>query len=401
MCDSKEYLSNNISIIFNNKFPKEHINDVKYWGNIPKDKLHSCFPDGTAKLLTLDLDIGDQCSLRCSHCFRRDKRFDRCDNPLSYYEIIKYIKEAKELGLEEIKILGRGEPFQNKDFLKFLRECTKLDIGVSIFTKGFVIADDNLVKLYNSHYGINTGEELVKELSKLKVSILLGFHSFDEILQDKIVGSQNSCIKDYTKLRDRALILLTKCGFNRYIPKQATRLAVVAAPIKPENITEYLDIFKWAKVRNIYCVIAPTMVSGKGIDEFNSYDDSYISRLLNLYIDIYNWSLNTNLISLDQFKEEGVSAYPGVHPCNQAAAGFYLTLSGMVVQCPGRVDAQSTFIKDIRQSNLRNVWKNSINYKRAKHCDKFNYGCVAKDGYSLPVDFYDTIKLNVLERFSK
>jgi MoaA/NifB/PqqE/SkfB family radical SAM enzyme len=167
MYDSKKILSTEIQVVFNenNKkvFPDNYINNVKYWGNISKEKLHSCLPDGTAKLLTLDLDVGDECSLRCPHCFRRDSRFDKCTNPLTYDEIIKYIKEAKELGLEEIKILGRGEPFQNKDFLRFLREMTKLDIGVSVFTKGFVIGDDNLVKIYNSHYGINTGKELVKE----------------------------------------------------------------------------------------------------------------------------------------------------------------------------------------------------------------------------------------------
>ena len=33
-------------------------------------------------------------------------------------EIYDYIKQAKKLGLKEIKILGRGEPFQNKKFLE-------------------------------------------------------------------------------------------------------------------------------------------------------------------------------------------------------------------------------------------------------------------------------------------
>jgi len=398
MYNSKKYLSKNIPIIFkNNKFPKEHINSVDYWGNISKEKLHSCLPDGTAKLLTIDLDIGDQCSLACPHCFRRDIRFDKSEHQLNYNNIIKYIKEAKKLGLEEIKILGRGEPFQNKDFLKFLRETTKLDIGVSIFTKGFVIADDNLVKLYNSQYGINTGKELVKELFKLKVSILFGFTSFDKDLQEKHVGAKESTIKNYVKLRDKAIILFVKYGFNKFIPGQATRLAIISSPIKMENVNENLEMYKWANVRNIYFVGAPTMISGKGIDEFNiQKKENYVTKLTKLYTDIYVWAIKSNLITIDKFKAEGVSAYSGGHPCNQTASGFYLTLSGMVVQCPGRVDNKTIFIDDIRKSNMREVWINSIAYKRAKYDTKFNYRCLAKDGYSLPVDFYDNIYQNVL-----
>jgi len=413
MYDSKKILSTKIQVVFNenNKkvFPDNYINNVKYWGNISKEKLHSCLPDGTAKLLTLDLDVGDECSLRCPHCFRRDSRFDKCTNPLTYDEIIKYVKDAKELGLEEIKILGRGEPFQNKDFLKFLREMTKLDLGVSVFTKGFVIGDDNLVKTYNSHYGINTGKELVKELYKLKVSILLGFNSFDKEVQENFVGACNSVIKNYTELRDRALILLCNAGFNKYVAEEATRLAMIAAPIKPENINEVFEIYKWGRLRNIYILSCPTTISGKGIDEFNRAIETYrrdtnnspylkyVSELERLYTSIYSWNIQTNLISKKLFTIDIISLYPGCHVCNQVAAGFYLNLSGQINQCPGRCDQTTIFCSNIRDAkSLKEVWVNSLNYKRAKYSTRYNFGCVARDGHSLPVDFYNHIYQNVL-----
>ena len=69
-------LLKNIPVIFPGQFPDGYKNNVKYWGNISREDLHSTLPDGTAKLITLDIDIGDACSLRCPACFRRDDRFD-------------------------------------------------------------------------------------------------------------------------------------------------------------------------------------------------------------------------------------------------------------------------------------------------------------------------------------
>ena len=113
-------------------------------------------------------------------------------------------------------------------------------------------------------------------------------------------------------------------------------------------------------------------------------------------------------MSLDQFKEEGVSLYPGCHPCNQTAAGMYLTLSGKVIRCPGRADKQSTFTDDIRdEESLQAVWRKSENYRRAKGSIKspegndFNYHCVARDGRNMPVDFYSKVTDNVIEHFEK
>ncbi|MDA3836193.1 MAG: radical SAM protein [Nanoarchaeota archaeon] len=412
---TKERLEREIPVIFKNeKFPEAYKNDVAYWGNLSKEEIHTCLPDGTAKILTMDIDFGDECSLRCPHCFRRDERFDSTSisGKLTDEEILNYIKEAKELGLKQIKILGRGEPFQNKKFLGFLRQMTEWNIGVAIFTKGHVIGSDNLAKIYNQDYGINNSTELVKELKKLKVSILLGFNTFDKKMQEEFIGIDICPIKNYVELRDRALILLTKEGFNEDLPGEPTRLAMISAPIKPENIDEILEIYKWGRLRNIYVLSCPTTISGKGIDEFKraleTYDNGkgtknphmkYLKDLENLYVNIYTWAIQTNLISKDKFIEEGVSLYPGCHPCNQTAGGFYLNLSGQVNQCPGRCDVSTIFSNDIRkEKSLKDVWKNSINYKRAKFSNKYNFRCPARDGHSIPSTFYSKVKRKVLEK---
>ena len=415
---SKEFLTEKIPVIFKEKkdgtiFPNDYKNDVMYWGNNSKKELHSCFKDGTAKMLTMDLDFGDSCSLRCPHCFRRDDRFDKTSlgNSITDEQIYDYIKQAKKLGLKAVKILGRGEPFQNKKFLKFLRDMTKLNIGVGIFTKGHVLGSDRLTKAYNKDYGVETSEELIKELKKLKVSIFLGFNSFSKRIQEEYIGIDKSPIKNYVKLRDRALVLLTKYGFNEYKKGKPTRLCLCAAPIKPESINDFVEIYQWGRLRNMYVLTCPTTVSGKGLDEFKravktyhnrkegkSEQKKYIEDLENLYTKIYIWAIRTNLIPLKKFKEEGVSLYPGCHPCNQTASGFFLNLSGQVVQCPGRATGNALFTKDIREyKNLKELWVGCLNYKRAKNSKKFNLHCPARDGYSIPLTFYDNIKTRVLE----
>jgi hypothetical protein len=414
MKSSKLFITQNIPAIFQDNFPTGYLNNVKYWGNIPREELHSLLPDGTAKLLTLDVDFGNSCSLRCPHCFRRDDRFDTIDSnhlPLSPEEIISYIKEAKELGLKEIKILGRGEPFENPAFLGFLREMTKMDIGVGIFTKGHVLGSDTLAKKYNSQYGINTSEELIAELYRLKVSVFLGFNSFDKEMQEAFVGVgvgvESSPIKEYVKFRDSALIALVKAGFNKYISGEATRLAMIAAPIKPANVEEVFDIFTWARVRNIYMLSCPTVMSGKGSDElkrgYGEYSGStldqsklYIADLEKLYASIYKWSMSTNLISAAKLKEDGISMYPGCHVCNQTAAGFYLNLSGQINLCAGRCDESTIFSSDIRkEKSLKDVWMRCPNYKRAMNKKVFNYHCPARDNLSIPADFYKKIEAEI------
>lgn len=399
---SLDLLTAEIPVMFPGQFPEGYKNDVQWWGNISKDELHATLPDGTARLLTMDLDIGNTCGLACPHCFRRDKRFDLANNPLAHEEIVSYVKEAKALGLKQVKILGRGEPFQNARFLEFLEEMTDLDIGVAVFSKGHVLGCDELARQYNGHRGIHTGWELVQRIQELKVSVLLGFNSFNCEMQESFTGvdrfSETALLKNYVNFRDQALINLVKAGFNEYIPGEATRLAMIAAPVKPENLDEIFDLYTWARSRNIYMLTCPTTESGKGKNELERLQEfsDYIPRLESLWAQIYIWAIKKGLIPLETFKKDGVSLYPGCHVCNQTAAGFYLNLSGQVNLCPGRVDDSTRFSLDIRhEKSLRDVWVQSSNYIRAKYGKQYNYHCVARDGHSLPRDFYKNIEARV------
>jgi len=97
------------------------INNVQGWG-ISRDKLHSKLFNGAYKLQTLDIDFGTKCSLHCPHCFKSEfNQTETKGNALTFDETKEIILQAKELGLESIKILGAGDPLENEDFLDFIK----------------------------------------------------------------------------------------------------------------------------------------------------------------------------------------------------------------------------------------------------------------------------------------
>lgn len=398
----RDYLCKSVPLKFVGNMPKGYVNNVQYWGNISRQDLYAKLPDGTPKMQTMDIDFGDVCSLACPHCFRRDTRVDSVIKPITNEQIIDYIRQAKDLGLQSVKILGRGEPFQNPDFLYFLRQMTDMGIGVGIFTKGTVLGDDKMAMQYNEKYGIKTARDLISAIKELKTAIYLNFMSFDDGISSKMVGN----IPLYNERRNTALQNLANVGFNDFVAEVPTRLALICAPYTPETVNEVFDIYKFGHERNMYVVACPTTLSGKGIDTYEKQKNGHYGRFIKkaeyVYADIYTYAIKNNIVSWTDFLTDGPHLYPGAHPCNQTAAGFYLQLSGQVFTCPGRMDDETIVAKDIRDyPDLRTVWQDSVPYKRAMNGKKFNLGCMARDGRSLPNDFYKRITDLTLKQLAR
>lgn len=370
----------NIPVVYKGTFPKNFVNDVNGWGSFSKRILQ----DNIGKLLSLDIDFGRHCSLNCPHCFRKSNRVDFGQKKIMEYETIyEIVKQAKELGLRSVKFLGAGEPFEHKRFLEFLRNLKKLNIIASIFTKGHVIGNDRLVEKYYSQYGISTGNELVEELKKVNASILLGFNSFDTEIQDKMVGG----VKGYTIERNRALKLLVEAEFNKYNP---THLCLAVNPVTNENYDEIFEIYKWGRVRNLYAIVCPTMISGR-CAEIHAWQKITPTgeKLIDLFTKIYRFNIEKGIQTLQQIKEEGVSSYAGGHPCNQICCGMYLTLTGMVLRCPGD---DTTVLGNIWKESLKDIWLKSENYGRS---GTFNCYCPPKWGKSIPFNLFTEVIINL------
>jgi hypothetical protein len=129
--------------------------------------------------------------------------------------------------------------------------------------------------------------------------------------------------------------------------------------------------------------------------------DIYIEKLKELYVEIYSWAIENNYISISDIEKYGISLYAGGHPCNQVAAGMYITRGGKVVRCPGRDDDSFIVDNDVRSKPLKEIWINSKNYQLAKQEDTFNFHCIARDGHLIktPAKFYSEIKKAVIKKF--
>lgn len=362
---------NEIPVVFSNQFPKNFVNDLNGW-NFTRKELN----DNKGRILTLDIDLGNSCSLKCPHCFRRTSVLDKVDRKMAFEETKNLILEAKKLGLRSVKFLGAGEPFENVRFIEFLRFLKSNEIIPVIFTKGHIIGDDKLAKRYNHRYGINNGVELVKVLNEVNASIILGFNSFDTELQEKMVGG----IQGYVEKRNIALLRLIEGGLNQSNP---TRLCIGSNPVTLENYDEIFNIYQWGRERNIYVIVTPTMVGGKACD-WQTITPSE-EKLTDLYVKIYRFNISKGMQTLEQLKMEGISPYAGAHPCNQVACGMYVTLSGKVLRCPGN---DTTIFGNIFEKDLEEIWANSENFKRA---GTFNCGCPPKIGKSIPSNLFGEV----------
>ncbi len=359
------------------KVPANFKNDIQGW-NFSREYLE----ENAGKLLTLDLDFGEACSLKCPHCFRHNGTIDHSKNrSLSHLEIFSLIRKATNLGLESIKILGAGEPFENRFFLGFLQEMQAKGIKVNIFTKAHVLGDDALAQKYFNL----SAEDLIGTIKDLDVSLNVGFNSFNPEIQDSMVGVQG-----YTAKRNRALELLSEAGFNQ---GQPTRLCLAIVPITKQNIHEIYEIYVWARERNIYPVTTVSMCAGRAQDSWQDLTPSP-EELIALYTRINIYNIEKGISTLDELKRNDISSYAGGCPCHQVACGMYITSRGIVLRCPGD---DTTIFGDVYKTKLKDIWQNSENYLVRRGI--FNCHCPPKDGKSIPLDFYNKVLENVVRHF--
>lgn len=381
--------------------------DVLGYG-LDEEIIHSKNEDGTYKLLTLDIDFGIECTLHCPHCFRMDSNLKMPNVKLGLEEMIIILDQAINLGLKYVKILGGGEPFEQTMLIPLIRHLTAHNVHLAIFTKGHVIGNDQKVEKYFGVHGFHDSHQLMSFLKAHNVSILLGFNSFNPELQGKFIGYKNPrAIETYMKSRDRALELAIQYGFNEEREDGKTRLALISAPIKPENLDEVFEIYKFGRPQNIYVLSCPTTISGKGHNEFEreqreyNYQE-YMERLQGLYVRIYSWAISEGYLDIQDVEKHGISLYPGCHPCNQVAGGMYISYNGRVARCPGRDDDSFMEEDNVLSRPLKDIWINSKNYKLAGMESKFNFHCIARDGFTIkqPKQFYSYIKEQIMKKFS-
>ena len=391
----------NIKPLLPTEIPEGYKLGVDGW-SFPLHKLREKLPDGTRKLLTLDVSISPDgfvesvnkggreglqsrvndfysqiCPNNCPGCFEKG---DVKNYLLSWEEVRRVIDEAKTLGLESVKFLGPGELITNPDLFKILDYFQKTGIKIGIFTKGETLGDDELARKYQK----TTAEELTKRVCEYDFTrFLVDCRTFDESKANRMIYSLS---RDYAGARKRAIEFLVENGMNSNLFCQ--RMSFQTNPVTSENIGDVLEIFKWGTERNIPVCVTSTMVSGRGrslVEEFQKPE--FQEKFIQLYADIYSYLIQRGVMTLEQLRQERVSSYAGIMPCNQLSCGMFIRKDGVVQSCPGNDNGEFIISEDVRQKPLRKIWLQSRNYALGP---MFNNRCV-KDGYSIPSRLYDEV----------
>jgi len=375
----------NVPVKFPGRFPEGHVNDVKGWNFSQKELTEAA---GGGRMLTMDLDMGGglNCSLRCGHCINKELRpmLEQGDL-LSGEEVKRVVMEAKALGLRSVKIIGPGEPLEERSLLAFLDFLAGNGITPLIFTKATALGMDSMARKI---HGMKP-DMLARRLREYDVSILFGATSFQPETEAMIVGQ-----KWYPRARNRAMERLVDAGFNDFVPGQPTSLAVIFNPITRLNVDEAFDFYAWARVRHIYVVSSPTMITGPcAREEAYRRMTPPESELLDLYVKINLWAIGRGIVTVNELAREGIAAYAGARPCQQVGAGLFVRRDGLALRCPGDgVSIQG----NVRERGLADIWRSSENYSR--YLGMINVGCPPKLGKSIPEGFLEKVLDTVRER---
>ncbi|MBN2107051.1 MAG: response regulator [Deltaproteobacteria bacterium] len=343
-------------------FPQSFQNYVRGW-NETDEVLSRAVQE--RRLLYLNMDFGDGCTLRCPHCFTQEGAIDaRGRKPLPYARLREAILEAKELGLKCVRILGRGEPTQwiagakarsgnqpaaGEDLIDFIQFLYKNDIIPLIFTRGQILGDDERIAwAYGGAHGVNSAADLAKLLYENGVSLFVGVSSVFPEINNEMVGRPASDRYNYDRTCRLTLKHAIAAGFNTGNP---TRLAV-EMPITNLNIREMAAryvLFQCLGISpctNVYMVAGRAMTYGLG-DITGPSQEEFLEHYARVTYCARAMGIDTR-----------IGSYAGTKECHDVSCGMYLTLNGDIYPCPG-YEGMHNFVGSLRTHSIKEIWANN------------------------------------------
>lgn len=303
------------------------------------------------RLMHLDFEFGQNCSLNCIYCFRTaDLRDGEKNATMTFSQWEDVLDQASDLGLSSIKLLGQGELTENRDFLRAIEAIHQRGIKTLLFTAAHILGDD--IQCQRIH-GMD-GDALCQRLYELNASVMVKVNSFEPALQDSIVACPG-----YTVKRNLGLKRLLHAGFADHNP---TRLGLEVAMMKTSK-DELEDIYNLKFHYNVYIDLDPFMPCGLtkepgGLDFELSYSDK-----MELYRRVYANNIRFGV----PFR--GISPYAGGQVCSQLGFGLYVNLYGKAYPCPGSHQE----LGNIYGQSLKEIF--DANAFRRNYAGRLDHGC--------------------------
>lgn len=295
-----------------------------------------------------------RCNLNCKFCWRRKKDFNKNDKYMKQREMslqryIEIIEEAADLGVEEVRIIGGGEPMVNSDTLKIMEAIKEENLYGYICTNGSLFDDEAIERT------IEMGWDYVK----------FSIHGTKET-HNKLVGGQV-----YKRVIDK----LRKLGRSDV----ETEIGMVVVNQNYQEIEDMLTLSEDLNVDNFF--LEPVTVYsdlGEELKLTEAEENDLKQRLKSLKDSTRTSKVNTNLEafideslvnSTNQMKEFILSKIDKENhsfteiPCYEPFLRMGIRVDGRVAPC-GFYDEERG--DSVRERSLREVWYGSYFEERRK-----------------------------------
>jgi len=324
--------------------------------NESKYQAHGLLGELPNNLRELWIEIPGDCHLNCGYClafenrkdfeFKAGKRIDIRDNLLTipdYLSILTEFRDKFPLSANELErgvkklvaIPAAGEPFFTEKMRDYtyalINFCEANNMLISVFTTGDLI----------------TAEDIERLKPFKNIRLIIKFNSFDEKVQDKIVGRKN-----YTSERGLVLEKLISAGFND------GRLGIVTSLIR-QNANEAEQILRFARVNNLSFDMDLIISRGRGDKcncQFKSKNDllGAVSRL--------------KAVDEQEYGRKWLASptYIGSKPCTRFSYHLYIQNNGDVSPCIGSTqivygNTKNMSLEAAWESPLSQVVRNRLN----------------------------------------
>jgi radical SAM protein with 4Fe4S-binding SPASM domain len=301
-----------------------------------------------SRLLAIRLETNRSCNLRCRYCYAESGT--GLANELGYEALLDLIRQAKELGVHSVVVIGGGEPTIYHRFEDLISFIHSLGIIPMIFSNTVAIT-----------------EELAGFLYANNVSVMGKLDTFRPELQDYLAGRLGA----YARIR-RGLKNLFEAGFARTDDPHRLRLGLSFVASKL-NLGEIEEVWHFCRQNNIFPNIEVLTPTGRAkanlpgqspaLEEIKDYKLRLLEIDRNDYS--YDWLPYTPL--------------PG-SGCLQYLYSLYVTIDGNVRPCaPTKFDENpalrenGSYPQCVRKRSLKDIYDAPL-FQYVRNIDRYLEG---------------------------
>lgn len=293
------------------------------------DEIRAARHDG--RLLSLDIELTEQCNLRCLYCYAAGGK--RRGKGLLLPEIIGVIDEARTLGLRTLNLTG-GEPLLDERYFAIAEHARKHGISVLLFTNGTRIT-----------------RAVANRLAELNISPCVKLDSLSPDVQDYLAGRRATL-----EAIEEGIGSLISAGYTTKYPLS------VNAVVCRQNYGGIPDMWNWARGHNV----VPSITRLQPMGRANRRLDQTVpaGELRELFV---------RLSEID--RGHGIRWEPNVpwvysRACRRHFVGCFVNLQGYVQPCSG-VPIKAG---NIREQSLGEVLRSADIFRIARNMEDYVEG---------------------------